>query len=165
MDWTLLGFKGLGAVLNVHPVFVHFPIALFPVTLLFYFVGIFYKKESFLFAGRLSLLLAFLSAGVSVLTGLLAEGTFPHSHAIHQMMETHEMIGITALVLGGILFFWSFWRKNNFPRAKLLFLLLLALTTLAVLQNADIGGRMVFVEGAAVKTMPPTSPTHHDHSH
>lgn len=155
MDWGLLGFKGLGAVLNIHPVFVHFPIALFPTTLLFYFVGIVWKKEKFIFAGRIALALTFLSTALTVTTGLLAEGSFPHSDVIHNMMETHEKIGIAGLILSGILFLWSFWKSEGFPKARILFLALLALATLAVLQNADIGGRMVFVEGAAVKAAVP----------
>lgn len=166
MDWGLLGFKGLGAVLNIHPVFVHFPVALFPTTLLFYFVGIVWKKEKFIFAGRIALALTFLSTALTVTTGLLAEDTFPHSDVLHNMMETHEKIGITGLVLSGVLFLWSFWRRDGFPKARLLFLALLATTTLAVLQNADIGGRMVFLEGAGMKQSAPPSPElPHDHHH
>ena len=36
MDFSLYGFDGLRQTLNVHPAFIHFPIALLPVTFLFY---------------------------------------------------------------------------------------------------------------------------------
>lgn len=39
MDWSLLGFRGLDQVFNVHPVFVHFPIAFFPASLLLYILA------------------------------------------------------------------------------------------------------------------------------
>jgi len=40
MDLGLFGLQGLQQVFNVHPVFVHFPIALFPSALLLYGLGI-----------------------------------------------------------------------------------------------------------------------------
>lgn len=163
MDWALLGFKGLGEVLNIHPVFVHFPIALFPTTLLFYFLGIVWKKGRWVFAGRMSLVLAFLSTALTVLTGELAKDSFSHTDVIHHLMMTHEKIGIAALILGAILLFWSFFQRNGFPKARFLFLALLTLTTVAILQNADIGGRMVFVEGASVQA--PSIHLHNTHDH
>ena len=49
-------------------------------------------------------------------------------------------------------------------------LLVLFFAVLMVLQNADLGGRMVFVEGAAVKALPseaetPNPQEHHHHHH
>lgn len=165
MDWTLLGFKGLGQVVNIHPVFVHFPVALFPVSWLFYFVGAIFKKEKFLFVGRFSLYLAFLAAAVAVLTGELAEKTFQHTETVHRLMETHEAIGISALIVAGILVLWSFWTREGRPQKTWGFLALLGLVVLMVLQNADLGGRMVFVEGAAVQKIVPRIESPHPHEH
>lgn len=151
MDWSLLGFRGLGQVLNIHPVFVHFPIALFPTTLLFYAIGIFGKRKRFLFAGRVCLLLSLLSVTVTVITGLFAADTFPHSETIHKIMETHRTIGYAALFFGFTLSVWSLSQKEGMPKLPRLFLLVLSLAVLMVLQNGDLGGRMVFVEGASVK--------------
>lgn len=165
MEWSLLGFKGLSEVVNIHPVFVHFPVALFPTVLFFYFIGIVWRKEKFLFAGKISLALAVLSAIVTVWTGEIAKDSFPHSETVHQLMMTHEKIGITGLVFGSLLFLWSFWLKEGYPKGKFYFLIFLILTTLAILQNGDIGGRMVFVEGASVKSKVVSPVHHHDHSH
>lgn len=151
MDWTLLGFQGLRQVANVHPVFVHFPIALFPAALLCYGVGIARRRAGWLFAGRCCLCLAVLGAGVAVLTGELGEETFPHTDAVHKLIETHEAIGIGTLVGGAILAAWSFCRCDGVPRGRIGFLLLLALATLGVLQGGDLGSRMVFMHGAAVR--------------
>lgn len=164
MDWSLLGFKGLFEVINIHPVFVHFPIALFPTTLLFYFVGFVFRKDKFLFAGRICLLLAFLAAAITVITGELAEDSFSHSHTLHIMMQTHEKIGITVLVLGGVLVLWSLLVRDGFPKMRWAFLLGLGLVVLLVLQNGDVGGRMVFVQGAGVKEVK-TENNHGGHHH
>ncbi|MBI4125747.1 MAG: DUF2231 domain-containing protein [Deltaproteobacteria bacterium] len=165
MDWSLLGFKGLFEVVNVHPVFVHFPIALFPATLLFYFIGIVWRKENLLFAGRLCLFLTLIASAITVWTGELAEDSFSHSHELHQIMLTHEKIGIGVLILAGVLFFWSFFTCEGRPKRPWLFLLGLVLATLMVLQNGDLGGRMVFVKGAGVKAAVPAEALPHEHHH
>lgn len=168
MDWSLLGFRGLNQVLNIHPVFVHFPIALFPTTLLFYAIGILRKKDRFLLGGHVLLLLAFTSVGVAVITGLVAFNNYnlPHGDKLHSLMLTHQMIGYIVLSFGSVLALWSFVRQEGLPRFPKLFLLVLFLTSVMVLQNGDLGGRMVFVEGAAVKaaaSKPKPEQSNHHH--
>lgn len=165
MDWSLLGFHGVKEVVNIHPLFVHFPIALLPVAFLFFFVGIVWQKGRFLYAGRWVLYLSFIASGTAVLTGLLGEETIPHNETIHRIMETHETIGFIILGLGFVLSLWSFLCRNKPLRFPRLFLLLLGLSVLAVLQNGDLGGRMVFVEGAAVKPAVPAMESEHTHHH
>ena len=48
MDLSLYGFEGLSQTFNIHPAFVHFPIALLPVTLVFYAAGILLRRPAFL---------------------------------------------------------------------------------------------------------------------
>lgn len=165
MDWPLLGFQGLGQVVNVHPVFVHFPIALFPTAFFFYLIGILRKRHALLPAGRICLGLGFLSTLMTVLTGYWARESFPHGEVIHRMMGTHQVLGFTILALAAILMLWSVLQREGIPKASPLFLTLFGLTVLAILQNADLGGRMVFVEGAAVKTVVPHASPDHEHHH
>lgn len=163
MDWSLLGFRGLGQIFNVHPVFVHFPIALFPTALFFYLIGIIRKRNDLLLAGQICLGLGFISTLITVLTGYWAQESFPHGETIHHMMGTHQVLGFTILALAVILMIWSFLKREGFPKASPLFLMLFGITVLATLQNADLGGRMVFVEGAAVKVVPTQQEEHHNH--
>lgn len=184
MDWSLLGFQGIRQMANSHPVFVHFPIALFPTALVFYLLGIFRKRIEFLRAGQICLILGLAGTIAAVLTGYFAQETFPHGETIHHMMETHELIGFIILALAGILTIWSFLRREGQPRLPKLFLVMLALSVLVIFQNSDLGGRMVYLEGAAVKAVsnpeaesppkqpgesenetPETAPHHHNHSH
>jgi uncharacterized membrane protein len=91
--------------------------------------------------------------------------TFPHNETIHQMMLTHQKIGYTILVLSFILGVWSFIQHGHLPKMPKIFLLVLAFVVLMALQNGDLGGRMVFVEGAAVKkAMEGDHGTQKDHS-
>ncbi len=164
MDWSLLGFQGLRQMANSHPVFVHFPIALFPTALLFYLLGIFRKRIEFSRAGQICLILGLAGTTATVLSGYFAQETFPHGETIHHMMETHRSVGFIILALTGILTVWSFLRHEGQPRLSKLFLVMLILNVLAIFQNSDLGGRMVYVEGAAVKAVPhPEAESPHEH--
>lgn len=164
MDWSLLGFRGLSQVFNIHPVFVHFPIALFPTALFFYLIGIIRKRSDLLLAGQICLGLSLMGTVITVLTGYWAQKSFSHGETIHRLMETHEILGFIILGLGVLLMIWSFLKREETPKASKLFLLLFGFTVLLIMQNADLGGRMVFVEGAAVKAMPAPREGH-DHEH
>ena len=165
MDFSLLGFQGLRQVFNVHPVFVHFPIALFPSALLLYGLGIILNWRAACVAGRACLYLAMAGTVVAVLTGLMAQDTFPHNERIHHMMQTHKTLGLVIGPLALLLTGWSFWHKAQLPNVRYGFLLGLLLLTGLVVQNADLGARMVFVEGAGVKAAVPLMIEGHDHEY
>lgn len=151
IDPSLLGFSGLKEVFNVHPVFVHFPIALFPSALLLYGLGLLLKRPSWTVAGRACLYLAAAGTALAILTGWQAQGSFPHNERIHHMMMTHLRIGLIIGLLALVLVIWSFVKRGQQPKGVYAFLVLLAGTTFLVLQNGDLGSRMVYVEGAAIK--------------
>ncbi len=166
MDLSLYGFSGLNQVFNVHPAFVHFPIALLPVTLLFYALGLGFRQQAWLLAGRACLYLSLLATAVTVATGFIAEDSFPHNEKIHEMIETHQATGLIVLGITAILTLWSFWHRDQKPRGAWVFVLVTAIACYFVLQNGDIGSRMVFVEGAAVKpAVPIVAEPGHKHGH
>ncbi|MBI5299181.1 MAG: DUF2231 domain-containing protein [Deltaproteobacteria bacterium] len=98
-------------------------------------------------------MLGLVSTLITVFTGYWAETSFPHGETVHRMMKTHQTIGFTILGLGGLLTIWSFLKREGIPKASKLFLFLLGFVVLLILQNADLGMRMVFIEGAAVKAV------------
>ena len=155
MDISLLGFSGLFRMFNTHPVFVHFPIAFIPAALALYLLGAVFKDRRWFFAGQTCLVMGALGAVVAVVTGLRAEGSIPHNQQIHDLMQVHKTIGWTILVLIVLLVLWSFWKKNERPAGFWTFFVGLVFATYLVLQNGDLGGRMVFLEGAAVKPAVP----------
>jgi len=151
MDFSLLGFGAVKEYFNVHPLFVHFPVALYPCALVFYGLGILLKKSPVLFAGRLSLYFALLGTALALATGLRAEDSIPHNAIIHHLMKTHEFIGWVLLGTSALLAIWSVWQQNHLPKAHWGFLAVLIFASYLVSQTADIGGRMVYLEGAGVK--------------
>jgi uncharacterized membrane protein len=116
-----------------------------------YGLGVFLNWRSCCVAGRACLYLALAGTAVAVITGLMAQDTFPHNERIHHMMQTHRTVGLVLGLFSLVLVGWSFFQKAQRPKGPYPFLALLALTTYLALQNGDLGARMVFVEGAAVK--------------
>lgn len=151
MDFSLLGFSGMRQMFNIHPAFVHIPIALLPSALLFYVLGLSLGKKSLLVAGRASLYLGLAGALAAVWTGLRAEDRIPHNETIHHMMGTHEIIGIAFLVVTAALALWTFWQSEQRPKGAWAFVAGLAFASYLGFQNSDLGARMVYLEGAAVK--------------
>ncbi|HWH71954.1 MAG TPA: DUF2231 domain-containing protein [Candidatus Sulfotelmatobacter sp.] len=166
MDPSLYGFDGLTKAFNVHPAFVHFPIALLPVTLLFYACGLRLRNPTWLLGGRICLYLSTLSVIATVATGLIAQNTIPHNERIHHMMDTHRTTGLILLGLTVVLTLWSFWQVAHRPKLPWGFLLGTAVASYLVLQNGDLGSRMVYLEGAAVKpAVSVISDAGHEHTH
>jgi len=164
IDPVLLGFSGLREIVNAHPAFVHFPVALFPSALFLYGLGIVLNWRAASAAGRACLYLAVAGTAVAVITGLAAEGTVPHNERIHHMMETHEHLGYLISGFGALLVGWSFLHTAQRPRGAYAFLAVLACAAYLVLQTGDLGSRMVYVEGAAVGPVLQASHSH-EHAH
>ena len=159
-----LGLEGLRTLPNLHPLWVHFPIALVPMSLLLGLAALW--KNSLYSAVRWLLGVSTASASVAVWTGRRAESEMPHNEAIHSLMESHELVGW--IVLGGcfLSFGWSMWcDKDDKPRANYGFLTGLLVLNLVLVQQADLGGRMVYVHGAGVSpVMEKMSDEGHSHS-
>ncbi len=145
------GLEGAKEMLNLHPLFVHFPIALLLGALVFYLSGRIFKKEGLLAAGKWSLFLGTLTAAVTVWSGLQAAGMVEHGGEVHPIMMMHQYFGIGILILSILLSGWVLISKSNIPqKGQAIFLSLFVLLAFAILQGADLGGRMVYLNGVGV---------------
>lgn len=144
------GLEGVKELVNLHPLFTHFPIALLFSSLVFYLLGLVFKKEHFLKTGQWTLYFGTLGAAVAVWTGLQAAKTVPHDDTTHAMMMAHQYLGITVLVLGALLSLWLLVSKASLPKVKLVFVGGLLLIAALLLQQVDFGGRLVFFHGVGM---------------
>lgn len=152
VEW---GFQGLREIINIHPLFVHFPIALLLTAITFYFLGTIFRKEELLSAGKWVFYAGTLSAAVAVWTGLRAADTVPHGGDMHQTLMAHQYIGVVILGLSVLLSLWLILTKANIPgRGKPFFVIALLLLMAAIMQQADFGGRLVFLNGVGVARLP-----------
>jgi len=161
IEW---GLKGASDLINIHPLFVHFPIALLITSLALYLLGSILKKEELLVAGKWSLYFGALAAAVTVWTGLEAAKTVPHGGGTHEIMMMHQYIGFTVLASSVLLSAWVFFSRSPIPaKGKLIFLLGLIALGGIIMQGADLGGRMVFLHGVGVGQKGEVEETAHEH--
>lgn len=141
---------GLKAVLNIHPMLVHFPIALWLAALLFEAWAVIRNSEDWHRTAARLLYLGTVAGILTVLSGLAAEKSVPAGQAmivvgIHKTL----MILTTSLALGLSLFALAF--RKNFTAAYRKYLLA-GLVAIAILMTlgGDRGAQLIYQYGAAV---------------
>lgn len=160
---------GISAMDNIHPLLVHFPIALFTIFFFADTVGGLFSKPAWRHFATPILYIATLSAILTVAAGLQAAYSAPHNDATHAIMLRHQAFGITVAVLALLLSLRRLFAADSFIYTKtyghfaLSGLLMICLTF-----GADLGGLMVYQYGVAVAPLMQTGMTEeqvHVHSH
>lgn len=155
---------GMAALPNVHPLLVHFPIALLgtylPVELVAALSGS--RRLTQLASGLLYL--GAVLALPTVLAGLQAAAGVPHDDAVHAVLERHARYGIAVCVGAILLSLWRLVVRERFSSTgRALHLLLSAILLGLLTLGADLGGYMVYGHGVGVRGM--AQPAGHRHHH
>lgn len=148
---------GFSAIRNVHPMFVHFPIAFFLGALAMELIAILYHKR-FHFVATWLLYLGVISALVTVATGLWAKQslarTDPRGHAApgHELIHIHRNWMLTITFVGALLSLYLFWinRKEKWRSHRWGLLAGLIVLSVLLTLGADRGARLVFEFGIGV---------------
>ena len=133
---------------SIHPLIVHFPIALLIAALVFECLSLVFRVEAWRVTARWCLVAGAIGAAAAVASGLQAEKIAKHSFEIHQVMEQHEQFGIAVLVGSALLSIYGLVdlrRPIPFPRVA--YVILLFLVTLTLSLGAHLGGRLVYEFG------------------
>jgi uncharacterized membrane protein len=156
-------FPGVQALAtNVHPLIVHYPIALLTAFFLLEVVGIALRREGLRQSASWMLYLGTLGAIIAVAAGLIAEGTVAHGEAVHEIMEWHGRLGIGVATLSLVLAVWRIVARTILsPMAKTLYLYLAAIMVICMFIGADLGGLMVYQYGVGVKSLQQPDDHHH----
>ncbi len=143
---------GIAEMDNIHPLFVHFPIAFFIAFFLLDVVAVLAKKAHWRYVAGWLLYLGAITSIFTVVAGLFAANSVEHNDAVHDIMERHEHIGISVLALSLFLAAWRLkkWGLNT-KGVNAIFMSLSAFLCLLVSLGADLGGLMVYQYGVAVK--------------
>ncbi len=145
---------------HLHPMVVHFPVALILVALLFDVVSLFTQRELFGKMALYLLVLGTLGLIAAFLTGDLAEEGVEKTRALHQVLETHEEAGeltmwFMIVVVAARLAMVYFRRSQGvFQWAALAAMIIGALL---VIRTAYYGGELVYKHGAGVQIAAPTA--------
>jgi uncharacterized membrane protein len=137
---------------NIHPMLVHFPIALIVTAVVCDLLGLVSKKRIFADSGTIATAGALIGAATAVLSGLIAEETVWHTPAAGEILETHETMGFVFL---GLIVFLALLRlafRNKLSgRLAWLTLVIGVFGSIIVIFTAYLGGEMVYYHGAGVK--------------
>jgi len=83
---------GIGEMVNIHPMLVHFPIALLNAFVIMELLAYLLKKEELRIAATWMLYLGTVGALGAVGAGFAAAGSVPHDSEIHAIMIRHRNI-------------------------------------------------------------------------
>jgi len=135
----------------IHPMVVHFPIALLITSVVFDFLATRWRHKSFQDAGFYTLIAGLLGAAVAVLTGAMAEEVVEDKGIPESVLEIHEALGYAAF-----LFFIGLLALRLLMRWKLIreipaLYLAMGVAGIMILSAAGyFGGSLVYDFGAGV---------------
>ncbi|MDP6684748.1 MAG: DUF2231 domain-containing protein [Candidatus Marinimicrobia bacterium] len=100
----------------VHPLFIHFPIALLSCGYLFDILFIVSKKDEFESVGWWNLCLGMISSFFSLITGFIADWEYGHFENPFPVFDTHGSTQLISVLLFTVMIVWR-WRLNkNLPK-------------------------------------------------
>ncbi len=144
---------------SLHPLVVHFPIALLTTAAILDVLGVLLRREVWHRIALWNLTLGTLSAGIAVITGLQAERVAKHSFEIWEVMERHEHLGVILLIagLGMTAGRWAVRHRFTGVVRVAAIGLMIVLAVLVGIQ-AHLGGRLVFEFGVGGSFGAPVHP-------
>ncbi|ABQ56160.1 MULTISPECIES: DUF2231 domain-containing protein [Legionellaceae] len=144
---------------NWHPIFVHFTVALFTVSVILYAVTylssyIHWNTKPLIgeleIVARWCLWLAALSTMTTVSTGFYAFYTVKHGAMVHAVKVIHRNWALTTSSAIVLVAFWMVWRYIKHQKPTLVFLMALLFVQVLLLTTAWYGAELVYRHGYGV---------------
>ncbi len=135
---------------NLHPLLIHFPIALFTVSFCFDVLGVVLQKKEFNKFAWWVMLLGTLGMTLSIASGILAATDLNHQEPLREHIELHQESAFVVAVVYTSLLLWRIANRANLPERRWLFLLLSLVGLVAVWLTALYGGKLVYEFGVGV---------------
>ena len=128
--------------LDLHPLVIHFPIALFSSAVLFDFIAVIFKKDELLITSWWVMLLALFSSAFSIITGLIDDNLIGHLFATFPLWENHGLMQIISILIFCSIFIWRTKQPVLFnSKKRALIYILIGLTNVVILfYGAHLGG-------------------------
>jgi uncharacterized membrane protein len=141
----LFAYPGAQHLQNIHPLIVHFPIALLFAAALIYWLGFLAGRQSWQWSGLWTLVLGAIGAAAAVVSGLYAApGVMLAPSVKAALLTDHKRIMIAVLILSAALALWAIAARPMPVRGRGVFLAMLVLVAALIAKGADYGGRMVY---------------------
>lgn len=145
-----MGLFKMGA--PMHPIFVHFTIALTSASLVFDSLGFFFSKPSLTAAGGWTLVSSAVMTLITISTGLTSSTRAPVEEGeARSFLRAHMALG---LIFFGLLVAMTLWRLSlwqNEQGVSWLYLTAMVLVTLVMTIQGYLGGELVYRYGVEVE--------------
>ena len=136
---------GASHLQNLHPLFVHFPIAFIYGAALLYLLASIRASEPLEWSAFWMLMLGALGVAASIATGLYAEpGVMIAESVRDQLLKHHKHLMLTASAITAVLTIWALAARPMPSRGRYVFLTALLAVMVLIAAGADLGGRMVY---------------------
>jgi len=130
---------------NLHPLFVHFPIAFIYGAALLYLLAAMRPSDALKWSALWMLFFGALGAAASLATGLYAAPGLMVSQSVrNQLLAHHKHLMVAASILTGVLAIWALASRPMPTRARVLFMAGLIALMILIAAGADLGGEMVY---------------------
>lgn len=155
---------------NIHPLLVHFPIALLPVGLALDLLGFYLKRDSLRQAGWFCLLIGIMGAFGAAVSGIVSEGVVGHNELSHNVMSVHKNTTLISLGIFLLMFIWRTKSSKSIGKAawKLSVYSIIGIIASGIMFYGGYqGGRLVyeFGVGTALQQNEEHGHNHDEHSH
>lgn len=142
----------------IHPIIVHFPIALLFTAVFFDLLGLLIQKEGLRRAGLYLLIMGILSGVVAVIAGEWSEEMVEAMGVPEEAIENHELFAYLSLISFSVLLVlrWGFRGHWSLVRNQVIYFIV-AMASLSLLAiTGYYGGELVFKHGAGVEAVKPS---------
>ncbi len=139
---------------HLHPMIVHFPIALLIVGFLADAIGLFLKKDFFSKAGFYLLILGTLGVVAAYISGNLAGGGITEAGSLKQALETHESaaeLSLWLMVIAALVRITLILTKKYVGTFRWVALFIFLIGMLSIARTGYYGGELVFKHAAGVQ--------------
>ncbi len=136
----------------LHPIFVHYTIALLSIGLLCEILSRIIKTDTLKNVAWWNLLFGFMAVIATAITGLIDEESVPHSGEVREIVETHEALGLSALGIFILLFIiYTLMRVDILRKYAVLALIVWIIGVVIIFTGGLFGGKLVYEYGVGVK--------------
>lgn len=141
---------------NIHPLLVHFPIALLLTSLALSWAGRLWKGRDLEQAAWYTLLLGLAGTIATVITGLIAAQGVPADSPAQATLNTHRLLGIATFIVFGLQAVCR-WRSRGVysPRKRVLHTVVQLIGAALIVAVGFFGGELVFTYGVGVAAFAP----------